>query len=125
MYPYFIEFCDKVEYSKAVVKSYLGIALGNEFRAHTNSDYVIRHCVMPDRNGVFQDIRIDSSLKDKIIYRLDLIQKGTQIENFLNTQIAIIFIKLDAKDEHILKNINTLIYPICNVFNPKEASNES
>lgn len=117
LYPYLIEFCDKVAYSKAVVKSYIGLNITDEFKSDGSKSFVIRHCIMPSANGILQDIHIDPSLKDKIIYRLDLMPKGTMIEDFLHAQIAIVFIELNETDEKVISNINNLIYPI---LDPKD-----
>lgn len=112
LYPYLIEYCDKVEYSKAVVKSYIGEPFVSELIRVKDQEFVIRHCVMSDKNGTFKELQIDDALKQSIIYRIDLIQKNTEIKNFLKCQIAIIFIKLFTNDKRIVNNINNLIYPV-------------
>ena len=111
-YPNLIELCDKVEYSKAVVKSYIGQKLDNEFTMGNSRDFVIRHCVMSAKNGIFKELKIDVTLEDKIVFKFDLIGQNMRIENFLTTQIAIIFIKLPYEDRDILNNINNLLFPI-------------
>jgi len=65
---------------------------------------------MPKNNGIYKEIIINESLKNKIIYKFNLIKKNTIIEDYLNTQIAILFIKLEFYDKTIVKNINNLIY---------------
>ncbi len=112
-YPNLIEFCDEVNYSKAVVKSYSTGELNNEFDRKINTqNFVIRHCVMPNKNGVYKDLFVDASLKNNIIYRFDLIKTNTPINDFLHSQISIIFIKLEIYDVNVVNNINRLIYPI-------------
>lgn len=120
LYPYLIEYCDDVEYSKAVVNAYTTGIITDEFDLKSKKQsFVIRHCVMPSKNGTYANILIDESLQNKILYRLDLMDKGSAIPDYLHTQLAIIFIKLDKEDnssfEYIqkktLKNINTLIKP--------------
>jgi biotin carboxylase len=111
-YPYLMEYCDKIEYSKAVVKSYIGESLNSELIATKRQNFVIRHCVMSDKNGIFKGIIIDETLKDSVIFRVDLMQKNTEISNFLISQIAIIFIQILIKDIQTIKNINNLIYPV-------------
>jgi hypothetical protein len=95
-----------------VVKSYIGEPLTSELITEKEQEFVIRHCVMSNKNGTFKEIRIDENLKHSVIFRVDLIQKNTEINNFLTSQIAIIFIKLPVKDENIINNINRLIHPI-------------
>lgn len=112
LYPDLIEYCDNIEYSKAVVKAYTSQKLEDEFSIAKNQNFVIRHCVMANRNGLYKDIFIDDSLKNNIICRFDLLRQGAEIKDFLNTQISIFFIQLKKKDNEILKRINLLIYPI-------------
>ncbi|MCT7584217.1 ATP-grasp domain-containing protein [Aliarcobacter butzleri] len=109
LYPYLIEYCDGVEYSKAVVKAYTTGLIDDEFDAkYEKQNFVIRHCVMPNRNGIYKNIIIDDSIKDKILYRLDLVKKDYMIEDYFHAQIAIIF--LDASNnKFIVENINHLI----------------
>jgi len=111
-YPYLIEYCDRVEYSKAVVKSYIGQALKQELNPKGGRGFVIRHCVMSDRNGLFKNIKINKSIEDRVIFRIDLKTENTEITNFLTEQIAIIFIRPSDESQKIIDNINDLIYPV-------------
>jgi len=111
-YPYLIEYCDKIEYSKAVVKSYIGQAFNQELNPKGGRSFVIRHCVMSDRNGLFKSIKIDKSIEDKVIFKIDLKTENTEITNFLTEQIAIIFIRLPDESQEVIDNINRLICPI-------------
>jgi biotin carboxylase len=111
LYPYLIEYCDNVEYSKAVVNAYtIGIITDEFDHKSKKQTFVIRHCVMPSTNGIYKEIHIDDRIKNKIIYRFDLMEKGSMITDFLHTQLAIFFIKLDAKDEIDLSNIDSLFH---------------
>jgi biotin carboxylase len=111
-YPYLMEYCDKVEYSKAVVKSYIGQSLENELETSEQQKFVIRHCVMCSKNGIFKEILIDDTLKNNIIFRIDLIKKDIEIKDYKVTQVSIIFIKLLKEDKQVINNINELIYPV-------------
>lgn len=110
LYPYLIEYSDYVQYSKAVVKAYTTGEISDEFSSKLNQqNLIIRHCVMPNKNGIYKDLYIDKNLKNKIIYQIDLVEKNSLIDDYLHTQIKIIFIKLDLLDQNILENINFLI----------------
>lgn len=113
LYPYLIEYCDDVEYSKAVVNAYTTGIITNEFDSKfKKQSFVIRHCVMPSSNGIYKEIHIDESLRNNIIYTFDLMGKGSIVTDFLHTQLAIIFIKLDYADTSVLENINSIIKPV-------------
>ena len=115
LYPDLIEYCDHVSYSRAVIKSYIGLPIESEFAPQGKRNFVIRHCVMADKNGTFNDIIIDESIKQKIIGRLDLLEKGARIENYLSTQIAILFVKADDFQNKTAVDINKLVYPDINM----------
>ena len=113
LYPKLIEYCDGIAYSKAVVKSYLGKMLGGELEERNKQQkFVIRHCVMAGNNGVVKHVKVDHTLRDKICYRLNLIEAGKTINNFMVDVIEIIFIELDDRQDEVIDNINALIFPV-------------
>jgi len=111
-YPYLIEYCDKVNYTNAVVESYIGKYLNSDLLVSKKKDFVIRHCVMSDKNGIFKKIEINEILKNSIIFRIDLVKKNAVVKDFKMTQISIIFIKLLKENKEIINNINKLICPV-------------
>ena len=66
---------------------------------------------MPNANGLYKNIIIDTSIKDKILYRFELLNENTIIKNYFQTQISIIFIELKSIDYRIINTLNTLINP--------------
>lgn len=66
---------------------------------------------MPNANGLYKNIIIDSSIKDKILYRFDILNENTIIKNYFQTQLSIIFIELKSIDYKIINTLNTLINP--------------
>lgn len=113
LYPYLIEYCDGVEYSKAVVKAYTKGKIDDEFDTkYEKQNFVIRHCVMPNRNGIYKNIIIDYSIKDKILYRIDLLDKNYSIEDYLHTQVSIFLIHSNNKDKFIINNLDNLLFPL-------------
>ena len=66
---------------------------------------------MPNANGLYKNIIIDTSIKDKILYRFELLNENTIIKNYFQTQISIIFIELKSVDYRIINTLNTLINP--------------
>jgi len=118
-YPNLMEYCDNIKYTQAVVNAYIGKKLNNELKINENQKFIIRHCVMSDKNGIYQDLYFNNIVKDKIISTFNLLPINTYIQNFLTTQIAIIFIELESKNKEILDNINSLVKPILKL-NSKE-----
>ena len=103
LYPYLIEYTHAVEYSKAVVKAYIGKPLDKELDIK-KENFIVRHVVMPNENGIYNGLKIDKSIEKNIIYQLELLKKKTDIYDYLHTQLAIIFIKLDSIDDYIDPN---------------------
>lgn len=110
LFPFLIENSTDIKYSKAVVNSYLGKRI-NPFPL-SKKKFIIRHCIMPNKNGIYKDLYIDNTIKDKIIYNLKLLPPNTVIKDFLNTQLEIVLIELAEFDRVIINEINKLIFPI-------------
>jgi biotin carboxylase len=105
LFPYLIEYSDGVNYSEMVVKAYMN----QEFeKKEGNKKYVIRHCVMPDKNGVFEGVECCLDYK----LRLDLLKKGDKITDYKTTHTNIFIFEFDDINEmkEKLKNINGLVY---------------
>jgi len=107
LYPDLIERCNGIEYSKAVVESYTTGNITQNLLA-TQEQFIIRHVVMPSQNGTYKELFISEKIKKSIIYRFNLLNEGEDVEDFLHTQVTIVFIK----GREFLKDLNSLIYPI-------------
>ena len=83
----------------------------DELNVSMEQKFVIRHCVMSDKNGTFKEIQVDKSLEENIIFRVDLMNQNSEITDFLTDQIAIIFIQVSNNCKYIANNINMLIHP--------------
>ncbi len=113
-YPFLIEQCDKVDYSKAVVKSYIGENLEDEFNQKDKKEFILRYVVMAKTNGVFQGLFIDGFLRNKIVFRFDILKKLEEITDYLHAQISIFLIKIEENEKNIVDQIDKLIYPKIN-----------
>ena len=107
LYPQLIEKCDNITYSKAVVESYTTGKITQNLLSSQHK-FIIRHVVMPSQNGVYKELFIDEKIKKSIIYRFNLLNENEVVEDFLHTQVAIIFIE----GREFLEDLNSLIYPI-------------
>jgi len=91
-YPYLIEKADGVDYSKAVVKAYIGDRVQNEFFVKYKR-FIVRYVAMPSTNGIYRGLTIDDNIKNNILMRFDLLSIGSRIDNYLGTQVAIFLIE--------------------------------
>lgn len=114
LYPYLIEFSTGIRYSEAVVKAYIGDNIDPTLLKEKEKKFIIRHCIMSSKNGVLKDILVDKEVKGKIIYELYLIEKGTNIDNYLRQQVGIVFLEFNSEKEMIeaAKKINELIFSV-------------
>ena len=114
LYPYLIEFSTGIRYSEAVVKAYIGDNIDPTLLKEKEKKFIIRHCIMSSKNGVLKDILVDKEVKGKIIYELYLIEKGTNIDNYLRQQVGIVFLDFNSEKEMIeaAKKINKLIFSV-------------
>lgn len=113
-YPYLIEFCDHIQYSMMVIKAYIGQNIDTELLKTKKEEFVIRHVVMPNQNGIYKGLTIDSSIKKNIMFEFHLLEKESLIEDYLNTQISILFLRMNHNNKDMIRNINKLLYPIVN-----------
>lgn len=113
LFPFLIEFCTGVKYSENVINALIGENVREDDLKTKKYDYFIRHCIMPDSNGIFMDTFIAEELKPKLFYELYLTAEGAKIDNYLRHQIGIVFIKFDSKYEMVntAQQINSFIYP--------------
>jgi biotin carboxylase len=112
LYPDLIEKCDNVQYLKAVVQGYTGTQISTHFFSKsTNQKFIIRQCLLPKTNGKFIQTYVDSTIKEKVIDRLDLMSPDDVVDDYLTTLIGVVFIQLDNYDKKIIQNLTNLIYP--------------
>lgn len=110
-FPYLIEQSDGIEYSKTVIQGYTTGNLTTKLTKNKKQNFIVRHCVMPSKNGIYEDLVIDKSITNNIISIFPLVKKGYEIKDYLNTQIAIIFINIPDKNYKTTDYLNTLIFP--------------
>ncbi len=110
LYPYLIEYSDGVKYSEAVVQSYTTGKIDTQFdHSFITQKFIVRHVVMPNHNGVIKSIMINDQLLKLIIHKLELVQFPYRVDNYLNTQLTILFIQTTNKNDAIIKNLNDQI----------------
>jgi len=108
LFPFLIEECDGIEYSRAVVKLYTTGVLDRELESKfTSPKCVVRHVTMSDKSGVYKGVSIDEEISKNMIYRLDLVSPGSEIVDYLTTQISILLFYYDA--DRLDVNFNRLI----------------
>lgn len=114
LYPYLIELCDGVKYSKAAVNLYTKGVITNELSfKYKKQKFFVRHVIMSKSNGIFRRLKISQKMLENIKFKIDLIENGYEIDNYLTTQISIILYPGNRKDiiGEIDRNIEVTIAP--------------
>ncbi len=104
LFPTLIELSDGVEYSKAIVNSYLGKTNNIKQLLLKNKNLkLIRYCVLSSKECIFDDIFIDKNIK--VMKQVNIYDKNKLIKaNVLVSIVIIVF------EKNIIDNIDKLIY---------------
>lgn len=97
LYPRLIEHSTGFNCARAIVRAELGEPF--EFPEPRTPKFIARECIMPDRNGVVEEILIDRSMEDRIIDRMIWAKRGDRIEDHLKYKAGILFLSFDGFDE--------------------------
>lgn len=104
LFPILIDLSDGVEYSKSVLKSYLGEVNDLDKLLIKNKDeYNIRYCILAKSDYKLDYIYIDKNIE--VLHRVDIYTHGQELKT--NNLVSIVIIKYEKE---ILDNINKLIY---------------
>ena len=106
LYLKLIDYSLGINISEIIVKNYTELLREDDFNITFSKKLIMRHCLMTDKNGIFEHIKTDKKLN--IIDYFPLKCSGDKIENYLLDKVGITFCEYQDNFE---KNINNLIYP--------------
>jgi len=110
LFPYLIEFATDFNYSEKVVRAHtvLDSYLCDGNLTKTRIKPIIRHCIRPCSNGIFEEAVFDELANSKKIYEIYLLNKGDLVENYLRSLVGIVFFKFNNFEEmnSFLKDVN-------------------
>lgn len=110
LYAYPVNYATGFDYSKAIVKSSIGINLDKIVNRKQQGFYG-RHCIMASQNGILKDVIINDEIRENIIKDLFWWKKGDKVKNYLVQKFGICFLKYKSMGEMKKKTskINELI----------------
>jgi hypothetical protein len=108
----FVQHATGFDYAQYIVKAYAGIPT-NDLAMKGPEGFCTRHVMMADRNGVFDGITYDESIRGNIIEDLMVLKQGDEIKNAFAQKVGIVFLKYDSKDE--MNNKNSKIHELVKV----------
>ena len=117
LYLDFVSYHVGFDYGELVLKGYLNEIFYQKSKKD-GFDYVLRFCVMGNKNGLFKNLKINKSIEGNILKIFMLKEKNSIISNFKKEKIAIIFFKFDSYS-NMKKNsqaITNLVYPVISII---------
>ena len=105
-----VKYTTGVDYPKLIVEAEMGLPL-EEVSQKTPTCSMVRHCIMSTKNGVITDVKIDDSIRTKIIHSLEWWKKGDIISDNKLYKGGIVFIRFDSEKEmqNIIPKLNSLV----------------
>ncbi len=99
-------------WEEALVRAETGMELSNLQIGEPRAKYVGHHGIMAKSNGTLRSYSIDSDLAEHIFKKIEIINEGEKITDFLNERIAYIYYEYDNREEmdNVLSNINDRIH---------------
>lgn len=90
LYVKLVEYATGFNMSKAIVQSSFGLAVDVQQAKEIN--YITRHCVMPEHNGIIKDVYY-GGLKERIFDKMIFFRKDDEIQDYMTYKAEIDFIK--------------------------------
>lgn len=104
LYIKLVEYSTGVNYAMEIVKSELGFPLNSKYNIENKC--VARECIMTDKNGTFDCIEIDDTIKSNIIDLFVWAKSGDLIDDYKKYKAGIAFLGFE-NDETMYKNVNS------------------
>lgn len=99
LYIRLVSYAMGIDYPMAIVKSQLGLSMDDEL-AFTRADRCIaRECMMAEANGIIKKIIIDPDYENHIIEKMQWLQPGDKIDNFMTSKAGIVFFEYSSAEE--------------------------
>ncbi|MCR5126868.1 MAG: ATP-grasp domain-containing protein [Lachnospiraceae bacterium] len=97
LYLLLVEYATGCRYAENIVRAELGLEY--DIQVAEESRRIARECLMPDRNGVYQDLFIPKEYEERIVDKVLWGQKGFMIDDYLKYKVGILFLEFDSVEE--------------------------
>lgn len=119
LYIKLVEYSSGIKYSEAIVRSELGLGLGDLLKdKFADEKCIARECIMTDRTGVFRGISFDNELKKHLFDSLVWAVPGEPVEDFMKYKAGIAFFAFD--DRETMKTALSGLYDKMKILFDKE-----
>lgn len=98
-------------WEEALIRAETGMELTDLKYLKKRAKYVGHHGIMASKNGIINGYSINNNLQKHIFKKIDILQKGERINDYLNERVAYIYYSFDNKEEayNTVNDINSLI----------------
>lgn len=86
-------------WEEALIRAETGMDLENLQWGEPIAKYVGHHGIMATRNGAVKGYTIDPDVEEHIFKRIEILQPGERINDFMNERVAYIYYKYDDQQE--------------------------
>ena len=107
LFPFLIELSTGFPYSLATVMSYIKMGILSD--GELTKRNVVRHCVFSKRNGILLHVVVPDEFKQRLIYRLDILNEGDEITNYLIDRVSIMLFEFENIDKDLVNMIKEKI----------------
>lgn len=94
LYIHLVELVTGVDYPSCIVAAEAGIKIP-ALSLHNAEGYTVRHCIMADREGRVEEVRIEDEIRPYITEQMLWYRKGESIEDMLKYKAGIVFLHFD------------------------------
>ncbi|MCU7866546.1 MAG: ATP-grasp domain-containing protein [Candidatus Thiodiazotropha sp. (ex Lucinoma borealis)] len=109
LYISLVEKATDLDYSMWIVKCFSGQDCTGIQQKEVNG-FILRHCVMADRNGLLRDIEFSPEIQSCVIDKVMWWEPGYIIDNYLNQKFGIVFLKFNSMAELIDRAANMPLF---------------
>ena len=97
LYLLLVEYATGCRYAENIVRAELGLEY--DIRLSEKPRRIARECLMPDRNGVYQEIIIPQEYEKRIVDKVLWGRKGFMIDDYMKYKVGILFLEFESVEE--------------------------
>ena len=102
LYIQFVQHATGINYPEFIIRAATGLDCGG-INQKEPTGYFTRHCIMPSRNGLIEDVIYAPEIRDQIIDQMLWWERGEQIDQFLVQKQGKVFLQFDSLQEMLTR----------------------
>ncbi|MBN69229.1 MAG: phosphoribosylglycinamide synthetase [Gimesia sp.] len=102
LYIQFVQHATGINYPEFIIRAATGLDCGG-INQKEPTGYFTRHCIMPSRNGLIEDVIYAPEIREQIIDQMLWWERGQQIDQFLVQKQGIVFLQFESLQEMLTR----------------------